>query len=258
MSVKINGLKKLDANFYEKIVIKDSEQGFLVNVSGNLTKLDTVHVGDKVSSRLKDISDEEKIKEIIEYYLDYNKINTINVSRSSDEILIKSLEGKTLIIQSSSPFTDNIKKSLFDKYNKDRCDYCYSSKNVKVICLDVSWESSSYEMILDEKSNKGNLCLTLKTGINGLVSSETKFLLEFILNKISECNEKIEIISVFDLDYKNGVFGEWYSLLCGNFEIYFSKRKDLLWIFELVDEYNKKINNDKLDIKKRQLKMEGF
>ena len=49
-----------------------------------------------------------------------------------------------------------------------------------------------------------------------------------------------------------------HIIKCGDFELEFSHQDELMFIFGIVNEYNRELFEINKNIKKRQLKMEGF
>lgn len=70
--MKIEGIKQLDQNFYDTIVVRNGE----IKVNGKV--LDTVTLGKSFSESLRGKSDEEIKNAVIEYFLEYNRINFVS------------------------------------------------------------------------------------------------------------------------------------------------------------------------------------
>ena len=69
--MKIEGIRQLDQNFYETITVRDG----VIKVSGKV--LDTVTLCKSFSESLRGKSDEEIKNAVIEYFMDYNRLNFI-------------------------------------------------------------------------------------------------------------------------------------------------------------------------------------
>ena len=76
MSIKIDGITRLRANYYNKLVIKeDAVSGnYHVNVDGNKINYETETIGNRFSEEFKNKTDDDKIREIVEDYIRNTKI----------------------------------------------------------------------------------------------------------------------------------------------------------------------------------------
>lgn len=281
MSVKINGIKKLNANAYNKIVIREVDSNYFVNVTGEKLSDKYVSISSKLFDNLKKIDDNEKIISIVDSILENMKIDSIDmfvlcIGYKGEFIKIDGTRKLYLQIENKVLLKEII-KMIKAKYNRDRYQYCINNSMV-----------NSYNIILDDKISSYNKhfiscydcsgcdvsenCpkyIEFKMIYNGnqLVNFDKLFIERFILDKLWEVGKEACIfIKEKDIKLKGGEkvggYVDAYYILCGDLSIRFScsvLNRDYIFTLcsEIINRYNNELNVNN-DIKRKQLKMEGF
>ena len=241
--MKIEGIRQLDQNFYETITVRDG----VIKVSGKV--LDTVTLGKSFCESLRGKSDEEIRKTVIEYFMDYNKLNFISddFSRVTGPIYyVGSENGKLLLINDQT--SEGEKKRIIDKYVRDRYYFLYNHPS-DMYGLNVNYGDTSSYSITRNGSVKFNLSRN-----NGILPEYESTFVERFLDEIF----RDEVITVVkpknDEEYKSN-----YELVAnGKRVILGMMNKDIL---KKVEEHNRKcdfVRKENEDALKMQLKMEGF
>lgn len=272
MSVKIDGIRRLRANYYNRLVIEEElvYGNYQINVDGNKINYETETVGNKFLKEFKNKTDDEKIKEIVEDYIRNAKICGI-----TDLISLSDFNGKTfnivygnfgyrqmLLRLFGKDFKDVFNK-IKNKYYQDRFDFCYADRGIKTFNISTCTTGSAYTINLD-KLYKGakeewfkDICLKEKNF--SLDDSEKKFISEFIIDIFSKFDEEIQVEKIYDNEYeftRNDVLG--YIFRCGDVKVYVPKYEPLLFINVIVYNYNQSLKMNRENVYKKQLKMEGF
>ena len=268
--VVVKGLEKIDVNNYREIVIRDTDEGYLIDIRDNNSSEISESNLESLSIRLDGMDDGSQIIEFIKKYLEYGKINgTTGIRiRHNDGICMYALGDRKLLLEiAGSDLSDELRstvKMVENKYIQDRYDFCYKNEGIKSFKIDVTDYISSYGIRRDKLyyQDKGEeeeiIYLNLRHSKNGLIPSEYRFISEFIIDIFSRFDEEIKIVKVLDTDYEYTKFVSGYVLKCRDIRIYFPRYLELLWIFGLVNKYNNELNSARESVKKRQLKMEGF
>jgi len=277
MSVRIEGVKNLNANnFNEIVVLQNDENDYIVKVLGN--KINTVN--NKFSMEIKDMSDEDKIVAIIQRYLDNFKINSVNApiflsDRDGKWIVIGGFGNNVLKLRLFGSKFNNIFNIIRDKYLNDRYDYFWN-EDINSVKLRLDSDCSSYNVGFvdcDDCKNEepcyiseDNLCesyveLAMKTDRNGngVVDFEKDFIKEFLYHKFSQIGEEVKVMGVFleFTDSHNRILKS-HIVQCGDFKLYFPHKDEFMFILGIVNDYNNELFKVNNDIKKRQLIMEEF
>lgn len=241
--MKIEGIKQLDQNFYETITVRDG----VINVSGKA--LDTIHMNKSFTDSLRGKSDEEIRLAVIEYFMTYNRLNFVSddFSRITGPIYyVGSESGKLLIINDQT--TEIEKTKVLNKYVRDRYYFLYNHP-CDMYGLNVNnGETSSYSI-----TRSGSVKFNLSRK-NGKLPEYENIFVETFLNEIFD-DEVITVVKP-----KNG---EEYN---SNYELVGNGKRVILGmmnkdILKKVEEHNKrceKIRKEKEEMRKLQLKMEGF
>lgn len=240
--MRIEGIKQLDQNFYDTIVVRNGE----IKVNGKV--LDTVTLGKSFSESLRGKSDEEIKNAVIEYFLEYNRINFVSsdFSRMNGSMFyVGSQSGKLLIIDNDE--MSEGKAKVLRRYVNDRDSFLYNN------CADTYSISTNYGSTSSYTITRdGNLKFNLARESTGIPQYESKFLERFI-NHIF-VDEYIRVIQRGNKELEDGV------------ELVSDKKrviarvltKDLM---KKVEEHNRKcdfVRKENEDALKMQLKMEGF
>ena len=240
--MRIEGIKQLDQNFYDTIVVRNGE----IKVNGKV--LDTVTLGKSFSESLRGKSDEEIKNAVIEYFLEYNRINFVSsdFSRMNGSMFyVGSQSGKLLIIDNDE--MSEGKAKVLRRYVNDRDSFLYNNC-AETYSINTNYGStSSYTITRD-----GNLKFNLARESTGIPQYESKFLERFINHIFAD--EYIRVIQRGNKELEDGV------------ELVSDKKrviarvltKDLM---KKVEEHNRKcdfVRKENEDALKMQLKMEGF
>ena len=258
MSTTINGLKKLDENYYERILIRKKEDNYKIEVRGNKSNYMTLESLNKISNYLKNETDSEKIRTIIEYFLRYTTINEISdrayLDRHDGKFL-KAGGSKELYLQipKKDEFCD-IPNMIAIKYFNDRLLFCEENKDINFIELHVLERKGSYERTEYNFGTRLNFNL-MSEGFK-LVEEEKIFLKEFILEKFKSIGKPAYIRreEVYIPSAENYIeLGDY--LTCGHFRMKLCHNTDVInAVTDTVYNYNESL----IEAKKKQLKMEGF
>lgn len=264
MDVVLRNIHKYDSNYYKGIEINEfsEENKYLVKFFGRDVWFDSFLVGKKRSDDLVELSSEDKIRMIVNDYLGSTRIDHF-----TGIIKFRSVYGNMWFEANGTRYLSfNIKnlqlRSIIDdvyyKYCQDRYNYCYRDNGIKTFMIDTG-EFSRYEIISDklpyDNAKVENIMhFTLKSNSKGIIDSECEFIREFIIDKFSKYNEEIKVEQVYDSTY----FMIGILLKCGDMKIYFPYYRYLLWIIDVVNKYNEELRKINENVKKKQLKMEGF
>ena len=276
MSVGIDGISRLNANDYRELSIKQvGIDDYRVHVVGdNLGK-----VNSDFSKELKGMSNEEKIVAIIERYLDHFKINGITKLRElsfrdGEWVVIygNDCDG-VLRLQLFNKYFSDIFNKIRNKYLNDRYNFFWNTNN-NLFRLRISTDCSRYgihyidcdQCDRDIECDYDNYECSKYVNINvmldkdgNVVNFDKKFIKEFLLYKFNLYNEDVKIIDIrFEWDNSFNPKIDKYIIRCGDFEIVIPHNEELMFILEIVNEYNRELFEINDNIKKRQLKMEGF
>lgn len=226
--MKINGLKHLNSNFYDSIMIRNKGKELQVDVKSS-NKLDTLKSTFSFFDGIKDLNDKEKVNEIIRYYLRYSSINSIsNEYLSHYDGLFSVIEGtRNMFLQiNKGQADDTIFNEIIKKYEQDRVKYL-NERGISNVAITTSiGTGSNYGYYKNECNKDEYIYLHLRgTANNDLVDFEKKFLFDFINEKINNLDEKIEVFTQDYTDmywhyYKRG-FEDYagYYIKCSKFTI---------------------------------------
>ncbi len=239
----IEGVKLLDQNYYETITVRDG----VIKVGGKL--LNTIHMNKSFTESLRGKTDEEIRVAVIEYFMNYNKLNYVSndFSRITGYMSYAGSEsGKLLIIDDK--ISEEEKTKILNKYIRDRYSFLYNHP-CDVYGLNVNYgDTSSYAV-----SRSGSVKFNLAQTNNKLPIYENAFIEEFLDQVFG--NEIIEVVK--PKKYEEHVSN--YKLV-GNDKVVIlgMMNKEIM---KKVDEHNKKcarIKKENEDALIMQLKMEGF
>lgn len=117
--MRINGANILNSNNYKAISIHKN-----VNVLGTSYK-NNLKVSKPLTTSLKGKKDQEKLEEIIRYFLRNHKIVMLHENRN--EFIIQSQSGIDLVVDKRHTLSKELIKEILDKYSIDRMDSYVSS-----------------------------------------------------------------------------------------------------------------------------------
>ena len=164
--MRIEGIRQLDQNFYDTIVVRNG----IIKVNGKL--LDTVTLGNSFSESLRGKSDEEIKDAVIEYFLRYNRINFISsdFSRINGLMFYVGSQSEKLLIIDNDEMSES-KAKILRRYISDRDDFLYNSC-ASTYSINTNYSnSSSYNT-----TREGNIRFNLAKESTGLPQYETEFL----------------------------------------------------------------------------------
>ena len=273
MSVNIKGLRKLDSNYFDEIVIsQNGVDDYNVFVSGKNISVSNSNFSDM----LKKLSSYEIICMIIRKFIEDITINEI-----TDLVDLPHRDGKWLLIYGDEchkalklQLFGSKFKPLFDeikmKYFNDRYNYFWNSE-IKTLKLSSNSFYSSYygetvdcekslHSCVDEFNCDNYVKYVVKLDKNGKVMEfERKFIEEFLYHKFWSVGEEVKIKGIFEeYSYSLNRILKGHIIKSGDLEVIFPHNEDFMFMFSIVNNYNNELFKIKEDVKKKQLKMEGF
>lgn len=279
MSVKIDGIEKLEANYFKDItILENNKDDISVYVNGGMSYTTC----DKLSREFEGLDERGILLLIVERYLDTFKINSIrSVGKLAHSFLYRLNIGggdseKNLYLDLSKPKYKVIYNMAMNKYLQDRYDFCFSEdiKQVKISfstieskygrcvndCLDCTYNNNCYK---NSDNCLSYVSLILKTNKDGKVEEYEKiFIRDYLYYMFSKFDDRVKIKHIYkNTPYIGSRFISEYILECGDIRIVIPSDNSMKFIFNIVDEYNKELMNIRKEnekMLKKQLKMEGF
>jgi hypothetical protein len=273
MSIKIDGIKKLRANHYDKIVInQDQAYGdYSVNIKGKKIEYATERVGDRFSKEFKNKSEIEQIKAMIEDYINNTKINgitdLINLPGYGEQrfnVVYGNFGHREMILRLFNKEFSDVFKKIQQKFYQDRFDFCYDEKGIKTFKISTCSTGTAYTIDTD-KLHKGDSTeetfkhIILQNKEFRLTEKERIFISDFVINIFSKFGEEIKIEKTYDDELpwrRKDPIG--YIFKCGDVKIYIDNFYPLLYILVIIGNYNLTLKYEKEKCMKRQLRMEEF
>lgn len=259
MKIKIQGQKHLNSNLYDNIVVgnkqKDIETVLITastqNPYPNMTKTTTKNI----MNIIKDMTEEEKLEEIIDYYLRNNRICYL---KEDNGVLARSTSGRRLHIKAyfnKEDFntTPKISSKILEKYKLDRLLFLDEHEDIKDYRISVS-------DIVGYEKNRDTIKITLRENndFSDIVAWEEYFLKSFILEKLYEVNEpaKIKFREKFKYNFGIVCYSPCFKITSGDLiiHLYGISRRLEKEISIMVMNYN----YNREEPYKKQLKLEGI
>lgn len=255
MNIKISNKKLLDSNFYNKIVLVQEDDLVKVNVSGKIPFKTEKSTSQSFSDSIKYKDSNDQIIDIINYFLNYDKINQIvpnnllgyydgrfETIHSEDRVLAFQLNKNDKLQQ--------LPNMIYNKYSNDRRLFIENNKDCKNILI-TSGYYSRYERINDTIIGERIIIHIID---NKYTNIEYKALDDLLKNIIEEKNEKISY--VWNKKYSYPTLKKDYGgiIKCGDLTINVNTDIPYKYVNNCIEEYNKNFEENK----KLQLKMEGF
>lgn len=273
MGVKIEGIKKLRANYYKKIIInQDNAYGnYNVTIKGDPIKHDTEQIGQRFGNEFVNKSDDEQIREIIEDYLRNTKICGITdlidlpgYGEKRFNVVYGNFGYREMLLRIFNKDFENVFRKIQQKFYQDRFDFCYEEKGIKTFKISTCSTGCAYTIDMDPLYKGASEAeyfkhITLQNKEFRLTESEKKFIDDFIINIFSKFGEEIKIEKVYDEETpwrKKDPMG--YIFECGDVKIYIDNFYPLLHILVTIGNYNLSLSHQKEQCMKRQLRMEEF
>ena len=260
MNLRIKGKYLLDANSYERILIKGDNESININVTGNKSKRQTEMTTYKFSDSLVDKTPEQKICDVVDYFLSDHRVNFLK-----DGSCLARQEGKFIIVKTTRNLTlalnlpkrdklNSIPSMIINKYLFDRMRFCEENKDINKVEVHLS-DIALYKK--DKLNSSSYISLSLCVVNDGFKDAELSFLKDFILDRCYTQGQRATINN-------NGFYSRFTDnyivldnyLKCGDFilEIKSNSPNFKKYLGSIVDEYNSELEKNK----KKQLRMEGF
>jgi len=276
MSVGINGISRLNTNDFREITIKQVDtDDYMVDVIGDKVG----KVSGDFSENLKGMSNEDKIIAIIERYLDNFKINGITKPielsfRDGEWVVIYGNNSNCVLrLQLFNKYFSKIFDKIKNKYLNNRYNFFWNGE-INFVRLGIDTDRSMYGIhsIDCDECDREIECdyenydcaeyvyVDLKLGNDGnVVNFDKEFIKEFLYYKFNLYKEDVKVIDIryeWDNSFNPRIYK--HIIRCGDFEIEIPHVDKLMFILDIVNEYNRELFVINDNIKKRQLKMEGF
>jgi hypothetical protein len=255
MRIDSEKLSSLDNDSYEKIIIVEDK----LNTSYNLEIIEKeTYLGkqlplesDKFSKSISNLSETEKVKQIINYFLNNNKIIALDNTGIIDGYnrLFNIIQGESTLLALRLYCDKKILSDCALKYSSDRNKFLRSKKEIKDFDLGTSDNETSYQAENYYGHQIIKLNLLKKDG--NLWWIDENFLKSWILEKLIEQSVEANYYSRFELD---GYVIDIAKITCGDINIYLKDKLLYQKLVPILDEYNKTIGKQKI----LQLKMEGL
>lgn len=259
MSVRVYGINKLDENYYDSIFIKQSyrdKNKFRVDVSGKESEDSMVRISSRLSSKIKGQDDVDKISMIVDSYL----CNTI-ISELTFPDSRRNYSGvygdRILKLSISNPKLFCIYQAITDKYLQDRWNFCSNNEDINNIKISVDENASYYERGKGYGKSPEFIKFGLKCDAEG--NTEKDFIIEYLYDRFSKIGKEIIVFPIYDGNlYCQSEHIISYVFECGDLRVYIPNDKRIMFLCDMVDEYNIELSERDNSVKKRQLKLEGF
>ncbi|MBP3635250.1 MAG: hypothetical protein J6J17_02160 [Bacilli bacterium] len=215
--MKFNGKKHLNSNMYKKIRIKEKNTEVIVSAipDERFKNVETLKLSIMcITDFIKDMNEEDKVKEITEYFLRNNTI--CGLIDDKNGIIVNSVSGRQLVISLSCKYR-GILNLIYEKYQNDRLKFL-SETNIDTIHITEIYLNKVYRIITHASiyqvvniDNKDVIHLNL---FSDKAEEIAKFDLNFIDNYIrnfinnspsfiwSICNSYASTYFIFDLNKK--------------------------------------------------------
>lgn len=279
MSVYVDGLGKLETNYFKQInIIEHSYDNIDISVIGKLHNAK----GRKIVYELEKLDERGILLAIIEKYLNSYKINRItDMGKLSDSDLYRlGVNGfndeRVVNLDLSFDNYAYIYNISLDKYLQDRYNFCFR-ENFKKVNIVFNSTGTSYGMCTDDclECKYNNVCykdddrkcepyinISLMTDKNGkLKDFEYKFIRDYLYYIFGKYDDLVKINNVYRETPYIDCFVSEYILECGDISVIIPYNNSMIDIFKIVDEYNIELSENKRENDKllmRQLKLEGF
>lgn len=282
VSVRINGIKKLDANAYNEMIIRELDNKYFVRVIGDRISDEYISISYKLSDNFKGISDSEKIILLVDSCLENMQVTSIEpivLYTGYEGNFIKVNGTRKLYLQiNNSELIKIIIKMIINKYNRDRYRYLMDTNINNLYGIYLERYSSSYnskfvpcencEGCEPDKDCPKYIKFKLMYMDGRIASFDKMFIEKFIYDKLWEKGEYASISEVIrDIKLIDGTkvseCVDSYNIICGDLIIkfdcsLFNRVYILDFCNSIVDRYNKDLSECENVVKKKQLKMEGF
>lgn len=250
--MKINGVKYLDANNFDKLIIREKKDDINIKATSNCA-YETDKLKYPISKELRTMNSDDAKFEVIDYFLRNNIITCLK-----DEVYLSYYEGRfskigtpgrELYLQAiMTPNSKKMVKNIFEKFYFDRTKEIYGIDDIDTYEIYLSNENS-YRVYELNGTKIFELKLNYKKGIS---KTDMNFLTEFIKYKLSLCDSEAEVKSKYVDSILMGYYETNYHLLCDDLNVSIVDPRLLPLFDNIADEYNIKLK----ERNKKQLKLE--
>lgn len=198
MSVKVNSKKKLDQNMYNRMIIRQKQNQFQIDIQGE--KYDTVPTDCVFSKNYKRANETIYINEVISYYLRYHDISKVadqTLPWREGPFLVASGEKNLLALQLNRVEFQNVISKIFLKYEYDRLQFLEKNRNIDHYYFDMDINCAYQKKKICSKDQE-IIHVTLLKQDGKIVFEEKRFLEQFILDKI----KSVGVIEPLDIQKK--------------------------------------------------------
>ena len=243
MKVKLRGIANLNSNDYDVIVIRELYDNLLIQADRRKRNWSGEKTTFVFSDYLKEIDDNNKMEEVIKYFLENNTIVSIidkaNIKNYDKPFtVISTNSGKRLLLQlENKEEYQKIRELVLQKYNFDRLKFLNKNCDINIVTVDGSDNYSSYGI----KENKIKLVIADKN------ESEICFFKNFVAEQLSNVIE----------DETQFIKSNDDELFCENFRIISHSNLLTNVLYDAYMKHNCDVYENNKE-KKKQLKLEGF
>ena len=274
MAVYFKGLNLLDSNRYDTIMIRgvsfEGLQNFQIDIkelkpefigSKEYLKFKGERVAQRFSLSLKEMTDEQKIVEVVKKYLEYSSINEIRdfCHLSNYKGWFNVVKGTRNLYMQTYGFSDKLMQQLIiKKYIEDRLKFIADNEFVNSLQIELGYHLTSYKK--EQIDNNERISLKLFSKDNKVSEFEQQFLKELIFNKLYQQAKEAELKHITSNEqFTHDIHAFGYYITCGDLLIQLNGiDTDINLLLEQIKayivEYNKQLKNSKI----LQLKVEGF
>lgn len=253
MKIKLRGISNLNSNDYDTIIVRELYDNILIQIDRAERKWSGEQTTFTFYDYLKEIDDNNKLKEVIKYFLENNKIisimDKVNVKNHDKTFtVVSTISGKKLLLQlNNKEEYKQLRELILIKYNMDRLSFL-NNCNSDTVKVEGSDNCSSYKI----KENEIRLVVADKN------KNDICFLKEFITEQLFKRDKKgTLLLNMLSLSHKKLKDAEYSEIFCDNYSV--------VSYSELLNEVLREINiqhncdvNKEVNQKKKQLKLEGF
>ena len=257
MGVKINGEKYLNANNYKRIMIREEEEGYKIDITPLDKEFKTIPNYYKLTDDLKKMSSEEQIIEIVDNFLRNSYISKLEQKSFLDHYsgrfdVVKGTKELDLRLFNSNLIEVNQK--IINKYRQDRYDFCELNQDVNNYYITTNKDISSYEKVDTNRET----CIKFTFVHKGakLRKIEEEFLYNFITGKLYNIYEEAKTVKEkIHSNYPECDINLMPCLVCGDFRMRINC--DVI-VSDMINNAVNRYNEERNIAKRKQLKLEGF
>lgn len=263
MKVSFKGLKFIDFNLYDGLFIKEDELGnYTVYAKGKNIPYEGIELTNplKFSNRIKDFSEQDKLLEIVNYFLDSHSINKLGTNiilpYYMDTFEVAYAKNNFLAVKTFHGV--EIMKLMSKKYLIDRKKFVSLNKDVNIYEFSFNDRMSSYSDCLFNSTRCIGFNLLVRNG--EIYKPDEQFLRDFIYQKLKEQGVAAEFSCrrYYNIPSLENYVSVVPKVFCGDLVIKINCSIFENIAKEVVCEYNNNLEKESNIGKVLQLKMEGF